>query len=525
MKKHLMIISLLLVLICFGKMLNAQQPKISRVFFDMNNSVKANAIVNTYDQGFLICGQRSGSGLIMKLDAEANLGWALKIGDDYYEEFRAIVPTHDSCFLVAGESYSEGDSHAIVYYIKINIEGDTLWSKSIDFGYWCAVSSLQQTSDHGFILAGNLSQTGNPYSKMFVARLDPDGNVVWARNYSAFNNENKVNSIRVASEGNFILTGMVENLNPYLARPFVIEISSLGDIIWSKSYAIPGSDFYTGTGLIIDDNAAFISLFSFSYFEPIVMKTDLSGNVLWSNKYQSYTSFNYYNYYPPMHKTSDNHIVFVTPGQFGQLLKIRMDGSLSRSGNLFMEPVDVIENPDHGLMIVGNGPIFGVKKKANPNPHIGVILADSAGNGIECTFDYTMSIENIIIDTTSITFSWQSSFAQTHLSLPVLQDFPDIKEGCVDFIGGVDESPEDESAFRIFPNPTNGLTAFVLDSNHGSSVQCIQIVNYKGQVWNYQVDFGKQACTLDLTSLPDGIYLARIISGSEGYTRKLVIRH
>lgn len=527
MNKHLKLISLSLILFFLSQncQLMAQQPKVSRVFYDMINSVKANAIVNTYDQGFLICGQRSGSGLIMKLDAEANFGWALKIGDDYFEEFRAIVPTHDSCFLVAGESFAEGNPNAEVYYVKINNNGDTLWSKSIDFGSWCNVTSLQQTADHGFIMSGNLGYLANPYSRIFVARLNSEGNVLWARNYSAFNNENKVNAIRETSEGNFILTGMVENLNPFIAKPYVMEISNQGDITWSKSYEVSGSDFYTGAGLIIEGNAMFINLFSYNYFEPIVMKTDISGNVMWSKKYQAFTSFNFNNYFPPIHKTSDNHLVFVTPGQFGQFLKIGMDGNLSRASDLFMEPVDVIENPDRGLMIVGNGPIYGVKKAANPNPHIGVILTDSAGNGIDCTYEYTIGFENVLIDTASITFSRLSGFTQTHLSLPVVQDFPDIKGGCVDFIGGTDESPEDESAIKIFPNPTSGLTAFVLEAKKSTSVQSIQIISNSGQVRNYPVDFRNHVCTLDLSSFPDGLYLARIICETEEYTKRLVIRH
>ncbi len=525
MNIHLKFISLFVLLLFMGHILNAQQPKVSRVFYDMSNPVKANAIVNTYDQGFLLCGQRSGSGLIMKLDAEANLDWAFKIGDDFYEEFWAIAPTHDSCFVVAGESYAEVDPNAVVYYVKINIDGDTLWAKSIDFGSWCNVTSLQQTADHGFIMSGNLGYSTNPYSRIFVARLNADGNVLWARNYTAFNNENKVNSIKETAGGEFVLTGIVENLNPFMAKPFVMKISDQGDIIWSKSYEVSSSDFYTGSGLIIDGNAMFINLFSYNYFEPIVMKMDLSGNVLWSKKYSAMYSFNFNNNFPKLHKTSDNHFVLVTPGQFGILMKIGMDGSLSWMSSLFMEPVDVLENHDGGLMIVGTGPIYGVKKGANPNPHIGIILADSNGKGVDCTYEFSGGLKNVSMDTASITFSWQSGFTQNHLSLPVVQDFPDIKEGCVDFIGGTDESPEDESAFKIFPNPTSGLTAFVLEAKKSTSVQSIQIISNSGQVRNYPVDFRNHVCTLDLSALPNGIYLARIVCGTEVYTRKLIIRH
>ena len=157
----------------------------------------ANSIQQTSDGGFIVAGYTGyvdigGEGdfdyQVLKLNANGNVTWSKTYGGSWYENAKSIQQILDGGYIVAGyKSVSEGGSG--FWMLKLAANGNVTWQKT--YGGTpttkSEANSIQQTSDGGFIVAGqtNWSTAGNYY--IWVLKLDANGNVTWhKRIYGGF---------------------------------------------------------------------------------------------------------------------------------------------------------------------------------------------------------------------------------------------------------------------------------------------------------------------------------------------------
>lgn len=121
------------------------------------------------------CGSSTGSGGSGFVDWVRNFGGS---GDD---RTRVVAETSDG-FIIAGSSDSFGNGDKDAWLVKTDTSGNPLWSKV--YGTRDTVSdkafAIQQTKDHGFIVAGESS------GRLMVMKIDDQGRKIWAHIYSKY---------------------------------------------------------------------------------------------------------------------------------------------------------------------------------------------------------------------------------------------------------------------------------------------------------------------------------------------------
>ncbi len=142
------------------------------------------------DGGFMLVGMTESYGLgsydiyVIRTDSNGDTLWTHTFGTASYDEGRAIAPTHDGNYMIAG---SVVNTNADVFLVKIQPDGDTLWTKSVgqdaanDAAY--GISTCQ---DNGFLIAGRNYNAVNYYNDMYVLKIDANGDSLWS--YSHVNN-------------------------------------------------------------------------------------------------------------------------------------------------------------------------------------------------------------------------------------------------------------------------------------------------------------------------------------------------
>ena len=158
----------------------------------------ASDVVETND-GFVVCGyagsHNSGdvtghhSSLdywIVKLNKTGDLVWQKCYGGNNFDYARNIIQTSDGNLVILGEVKStDGDVEGnygiqMIWVLKLNPLGDIIWKKILGGTEGEGSGSIQETSDHGYILAGfswsnNGDVSGNHGGADFwVVKLSPE---------------------------------------------------------------------------------------------------------------------------------------------------------------------------------------------------------------------------------------------------------------------------------------------------------------------------------------------------------------
>ena len=144
--------------------------------------------------------------------------WQKSLGGSYFDEARSIQQTSDGGYIVAGNSYSnDGDvsgNHGEWDYwiVKLNDTGNIQWQKCLGGSEFDIAYAIQQTSDGGYIVAGMTESndgdvSGNHgYDDYWVVKLDDTGNIQWQKSLGGSESE-WAYSIQQTTDGGYIVAG------------------------------------------------------------------------------------------------------------------------------------------------------------------------------------------------------------------------------------------------------------------------------------------------------------------------------
>jgi len=249
----------------------------------------ARSIQQTADGGYVVTGYTNSfthggyDFAIYKLNSSGNKVWFKHYGGTSSEEAYSSQQTSDGGYIVAGETYSytHGGSDFAIY--KLNSSGNKVWFKhyggtSGDHGY-----SIQQTSDGGYVVAGNTDSYTYGSDDVAIYRLDSSGNKVWFKHYGGVSDDYAY-SIQQTSDGGYIVAGWTDSFTHGNADFAIYKLDSNGNKIWFKHY---GGVYYDDAQSIqqTSDGGYIVAGYTWSYSHCNndfgIYKLNSSGNKVW----------------------------------------------------------------------------------------------------------------------------------------------------------------------------------------------------------------------------------------------------
>lgn len=155
---------------------------------------------------------------IVKLDEEGNLQWQKSLGGTSVERALFIRQTVDSGYIMAGFSRSiDGDvmdnrGENNYWIVKLDDSGSLIWQKSYGGTGTDWAFSVQQTTDGGYIVVGDSESndedvTGNHGGfDYWIIKLDINGDMQWQKSLGGTGSE-YANSLWLNTDGSFIVAG------------------------------------------------------------------------------------------------------------------------------------------------------------------------------------------------------------------------------------------------------------------------------------------------------------------------------
>jgi hypothetical protein len=188
-------------------------------------------------------GQGQGDFWILKLRGDGIVEWQKTFGGARLDYAYSIQQTNDGGYIVAGESASfdprtsgsfEGSCGFLdtgcfdAWILKLTPEGSIEWQKSYGGAAYDGAKSIQQTSDGGYVVAGQTSSfEGGWYGWAF--KLDQFGSLKWDRIYGG-SDGNDAKSIRQTAGGNYILVGVTSSLGAGSEDVVIFKLDDIGNV-------------------------------------------------------------------------------------------------------------------------------------------------------------------------------------------------------------------------------------------------------------------------------------------------------
>lgn len=277
------------------------------------------SVQQTSDGGYIVTGRsysRDGNvtlnnGIydywIVKLTSTGTIQWQKSLGGSSSDEAYSIQQTSDGGYIVAGESYSKNGDVTInygnsdIWVVKLSNIGVIEWQKSYGGTYTETVNTIKQTADGGYIICGNtLSRDkdvtlNHGRTDAWIVKLSNDGVIQWQKSYGGSLND-YARSIQQTSDGGYIFAGQTESTNGDITENhggfdvWVVKLNSNGGIQWQKTYGDSGYEnaysisqtwdggyilagtFQTEDGYVGDD---------FRAYDWLVLKLDSTGAIGW----------------------------------------------------------------------------------------------------------------------------------------------------------------------------------------------------------------------------------------------------
>ena len=150
-----------------------------------------------------------------------------------------------------------------------------------------------QTSDGGYIMAGETSEGRRGSSDMLVVKTDPEGELQWQKIIGSKGKTDYATFVTETSDG-FLIAGALYGSAGQ--RRALVKFNSKGELVWQKTYAADGNGEIRGivetgdrgivaTGYVGSKQAGY--RFIADDGEGFIMKTDSEGNVLWEKKFSA----------------------------------------------------------------------------------------------------------------------------------------------------------------------------------------------------------------------------------------------
>jgi hypothetical protein len=172
----------------------------------------------------------------LKIGADGALQWSRTIGGPDWEEARAIWPTNDGGFVLAGLTRSYGVGNADMYVVKLNGEGELQWTRTIGGAGNDEADSVQQTSDGGFIVAGSTTSYGAGGQDAYLVRLDAAGQLLWTKVMGG-PGDDVARTVRQTPDQGFVMAGSTGSGVNTTAAPYMLKVSATGAFEWA--HALP----------------------------------------------------------------------------------------------------------------------------------------------------------------------------------------------------------------------------------------------------------------------------------------------
>lgn len=255
------------------------------------------SVAKTDDGGYVVLGETNSYGAggrdiwLVKVDCFGNMQWSRTYGGNSEEDaYRSSVQqTSDGGFIILAATHSfSGQYYSYDYdlwIIKTDSNGNIQWNRVIGTRSHDYAGMIKQTSDGGYIVIGTYGN-GEPWSLMWLIKLNSNGNTQWAQTYDWYPVSDWGWDVLINSDNTYYLIGTTASWEE--TTLCLYKVGSNGNLLWRKSLGACGSEYVYSADHTSDGGLIITGQYNYPGDLPAdlwLVKTDSVGNVQWDKKF------------------------------------------------------------------------------------------------------------------------------------------------------------------------------------------------------------------------------------------------
>jgi hypothetical protein len=260
----------------------------TRLYGRDNHSQTLTCLQHTSDGGYILTGSSGGPYLntnvyLVRLDINADTLWTTFWGDEVYEEGATwSVQSNDGGIVTTGHHWNETGGVAFVF--KTTPDGQVDWSHWYDWPLADYSYCIRKAPEGGYVFTG-ATQTPDYDMDVLLVRINQDGDTVWTRTFGGTDEDEGYYLINT-NDGGYLITGYTKSFGANSKDVYVIKTDSEGDTLWTKIIGDYNSEIGFSAIETTDGGYAITrSTNSFGSFDIFVIKLQSNGQVEWIGHY------------------------------------------------------------------------------------------------------------------------------------------------------------------------------------------------------------------------------------------------
>jgi hypothetical protein len=197
------------------------------------------SVISLRQGGYAIAGYTDsyGSGktdmYIIRTDASGNCVWARTFGGIREDRASSIIQAKDNNLVIAGKSgsYAARGFGWDIVLIKVDLGGNSLWSRVFPAADLDAGNAVVETEDRGYIIAGTKKCYGICDSNVYVIKTDSQGNSLWARIFAGKSDDSAAGEC-LSPDGSITVCGTTLSYGNGRGDVLLMNIDKNGEKVW-----------------------------------------------------------------------------------------------------------------------------------------------------------------------------------------------------------------------------------------------------------------------------------------------------